>query len=222
MVCSIDLSSNRPGAASLRRSILDYVGSDRFAPATSVSPADLRRQWVSQRGRISWIGRHATRAADCPGGRCAAGNRPDPETLTAGIMLLPATLVWRTMLELIRESPMHSIFRALIAVTLLVAASLAFAEEPATPPASQPSADAGTLIQASDKMRSRQTGQGCRGRRRDRQGRVEQHRQSRRSDLQRRRGSKLQTILFVKNREKFDQAFSGDVSKARRAARRCA
>jgi hypothetical protein len=50
MVCSIDLSSGRAGAASLRRSILDHVASDGFAPATSLSLAELRRQWVSQRG----------------------------------------------------------------------------------------------------------------------------------------------------------------------------
>jgi len=50
LVSSIDLDSGRPGARSLRRSILDYMAGDRFQPASSVSSADLRKQWVSVRG----------------------------------------------------------------------------------------------------------------------------------------------------------------------------
>ncbi len=48
MVCSIDLDAVRPGAASLRRSVLDYMASAEFRPAVTVSVAALRRQWASQ------------------------------------------------------------------------------------------------------------------------------------------------------------------------------
>ena len=49
MVCGLNLSSVRPGAASLRRSLLDYMTSGRFQPATEVSVADLANQWLSTR-----------------------------------------------------------------------------------------------------------------------------------------------------------------------------
>jgi len=110
---------------------------------------------------------------------------------------------------------MHSIFRTLIAVALLVGPSMAIAEEPATPPASQPSADAGTLIQASDKDALAAN--------KDKdvvvEGVIDKAEWSSTGKVMKATfkdagESKLQTILFVKNREKFDQAFSGDVSKA--------
>jgi len=49
LVCSIDLNAGRPGAPSLRRSILDYMASAAFRPKTDIAAADLRKQWVSQR-----------------------------------------------------------------------------------------------------------------------------------------------------------------------------
>jgi beta-galactosidase len=51
MVCSLNLSSDRPGAASLRRSLLDYMTSDRFQPSTEVPAADLANQWLSTRAK---------------------------------------------------------------------------------------------------------------------------------------------------------------------------
>jgi len=47
MVCSIDLDATRPGTPSLRRSILDYMASERFKPVVPVSVADLRAHWFS-------------------------------------------------------------------------------------------------------------------------------------------------------------------------------
>lgn len=49
MVCSIDLNAARPGAPSLRQSILGYMGGARFRPGVEVEVADLRKQWVSLR-----------------------------------------------------------------------------------------------------------------------------------------------------------------------------
>ena len=49
LVCSVDINASRAGAASLRRSILDYMAGPRFQPTASIAAADLRRQWVSQR-----------------------------------------------------------------------------------------------------------------------------------------------------------------------------
>jgi hypothetical protein len=49
LVCSIDLNSARAGAATLRRSILDYMAGPRFQPTAAIAAADLRKQWVSQR-----------------------------------------------------------------------------------------------------------------------------------------------------------------------------
>jgi hypothetical protein len=51
MVCGLNLSSDRVGAATLRRSLLDYMTSDRFQPATDVSAADLANQWLSTRAK---------------------------------------------------------------------------------------------------------------------------------------------------------------------------
>jgi hypothetical protein len=47
MVCSFNLEANRPGAPSLRRSILDYMASAKFKPAVSVHAAELRKQWAT-------------------------------------------------------------------------------------------------------------------------------------------------------------------------------
>jgi beta-galactosidase len=47
MVCGIDLDATRPGTPSLRRSILDYMVSERFKPAVPVTVADLRAHWFS-------------------------------------------------------------------------------------------------------------------------------------------------------------------------------
>jgi len=49
MVCSLDLYGGRPGAATLRRSILDYMGGDSFAPGVEIAVAAMRKQWVSTR-----------------------------------------------------------------------------------------------------------------------------------------------------------------------------
>ena len=49
LVCSIDLNAQRAGAPSLRRSVLDYIGSAAFRPKIEIAAADLRKQWVSQR-----------------------------------------------------------------------------------------------------------------------------------------------------------------------------
>jgi hypothetical protein len=49
LVCSIDLNSARASAASLRRSILDYMAGPRFQPTVTIAAADLRRQWVRMR-----------------------------------------------------------------------------------------------------------------------------------------------------------------------------
>ena len=47
MVCSFNLELNRPGAPSLRRSILDYMASANFKPAVPVPAALLRKQWTT-------------------------------------------------------------------------------------------------------------------------------------------------------------------------------
>jgi hypothetical protein len=47
MVCGIDLDAARPGTPSLRRSILDYMASERFKPSVPVTVADLRAHWFS-------------------------------------------------------------------------------------------------------------------------------------------------------------------------------
>ncbi|HEY4381361.1 MAG TPA: hypothetical protein VGN01_13505 [Acidobacteriaceae bacterium] len=47
MVCGIDLDAKRVGTPSLRRSILDYMGSERFKPTVPVTVADLRAHWFS-------------------------------------------------------------------------------------------------------------------------------------------------------------------------------
>ena len=47
MVCGIDLDAARAGTPSLRRSILDYMASERFKPAVPVTVADLRAHWFS-------------------------------------------------------------------------------------------------------------------------------------------------------------------------------
>jgi hypothetical protein len=47
MVCGLDLDAMRPGTPSLRRSVLDYMASERFKPAVPVTVADLRAHWFS-------------------------------------------------------------------------------------------------------------------------------------------------------------------------------
>jgi beta-galactosidase len=47
MVCGLDLDATRAGTPSLRRSILDYMASERFKPAVPVTVADLRKHWFS-------------------------------------------------------------------------------------------------------------------------------------------------------------------------------
>jgi hypothetical protein len=47
MVCSFDLDARRAGAPALRRSVLDYMASDRFRPVAAVPAEELRRQWAS-------------------------------------------------------------------------------------------------------------------------------------------------------------------------------
>jgi hypothetical protein len=49
LVCSVDLNATRPGAPTLRRSILEYMGGQRFRPEVEVAVADIRKQWMSQR-----------------------------------------------------------------------------------------------------------------------------------------------------------------------------
>lgn len=51
LVCSADLTASRPTALALRKSLLDYLQSDRFLPSVEI-PADvLRNQWVTTRAR---------------------------------------------------------------------------------------------------------------------------------------------------------------------------
>jgi hypothetical protein len=49
MVCGLNLSSVRPGTASLKRSLLNYMASDRFQPTTEVPATDVANQWLSTR-----------------------------------------------------------------------------------------------------------------------------------------------------------------------------
>jgi len=46
LVCSIDLETKRAGAASLRRSLLEYMGGERFQPNVTVAVAELRKALV--------------------------------------------------------------------------------------------------------------------------------------------------------------------------------
>jgi len=43
MVCSIDLNAKRAGAASLRQSLLEYMGGAKFQPSATVAAAELRK-----------------------------------------------------------------------------------------------------------------------------------------------------------------------------------
>jgi len=49
MVCSVDLHQARPGAAALRRSVMEYMAGERFKPAVQVAAVELRGQWMTQR-----------------------------------------------------------------------------------------------------------------------------------------------------------------------------
>ena len=102
-------------------------------------------------------------------------------------------------------------------VTLLVLSAQTFAAEPATKPASQPSADAEspTLLKPDDKDALIAN--------LDKdvviEGVIETAAWSSSGKVMNAKfkdsgESKLQVIVFVKNREKFDNAFSGDVTKA--------
>lgn len=82
VVCSIDLAGARPGASSLRRSLLDYMAGDRFQPAVAVSATDLKKQWASLRGP-GYVDTGATRPilpsapeVDAPPGVTAPTSRP--------------------------------------------------------------------------------------------------------------------------------------------------
>jgi hypothetical protein len=46
MVCAIPLPASSPGARQLHRSILDYMGGDKFAPPVSVPIAELQKLWL--------------------------------------------------------------------------------------------------------------------------------------------------------------------------------
>jgi hypothetical protein len=50
LVSAIDLTSEKPGAQQLRRSLLDYMNSARFEPAVDVSAEQLHRLWQSRPG----------------------------------------------------------------------------------------------------------------------------------------------------------------------------
>jgi len=82
LVCSVDLGGARPGAKSLRRSLLDYMASERFQPATTIAAEDLRKQWVSTRsGHFVDVGatqpvRPAAPEVDAPPGVAAPATRP--------------------------------------------------------------------------------------------------------------------------------------------------
>lgn len=47
LVSAFDVDAAHPGAKSLRRSLLDYMASDRFHPLVEVPVTDLRKQWTS-------------------------------------------------------------------------------------------------------------------------------------------------------------------------------
>jgi hypothetical protein len=49
MVCSVDLKQARPGAAALRRSVMEYMAGEKFKPVVEVAAAALRGQWLTQR-----------------------------------------------------------------------------------------------------------------------------------------------------------------------------
>lgn len=48
MVCSLDLNETRPGSRSLKRSILNYMASADFSPATALSVMELEKAWRSE------------------------------------------------------------------------------------------------------------------------------------------------------------------------------
>jgi hypothetical protein len=47
MVCALDLDQKRPGAPSLRRSLLDYMAGAKFKPTVAIAAGDLRNLWAS-------------------------------------------------------------------------------------------------------------------------------------------------------------------------------
>ncbi|HEU5069018.1 MAG TPA: discoidin domain-containing protein [Verrucomicrobiae bacterium] len=75
LVCTFDLNAPNPVARQLRRSLLDYAHSDRFAPRVSIPAADLRDAWFDTR-IMHKLGARAT--AD--GGDAAAAIDGDPNT----------------------------------------------------------------------------------------------------------------------------------------------
>jgi len=52
LVSAIDLQNPRatPAGRQLRRSLLDYAASDRFRPAASLTPDELRKLWAAAAG----------------------------------------------------------------------------------------------------------------------------------------------------------------------------
>ena len=83
IVCSIDLGGAQPGAKSLRRSLLDYMGSPNFQPTVAVSVDDLRKQWVSTRGGNSTDTGAAQPVQPSAPEVDAPGNIPAPSKPTA-------------------------------------------------------------------------------------------------------------------------------------------
>jgi hypothetical protein len=53
LVSAIDLNSTKPGAQQLRRSLLDYMKSPRFAPSVNVSVEQLHRLWPHPGAKLS-------------------------------------------------------------------------------------------------------------------------------------------------------------------------
>lgn len=49
LVCGVDLSASKPGVASLRKSLLDYMAQAQFRPSVEVSLEAMREQWASTR-----------------------------------------------------------------------------------------------------------------------------------------------------------------------------
>ena len=77
MVCSADLSADKATAGALRKSLLAYMESDRFAPTVEISSDDLREEWVSTRTKKRDAATQATQQqapeVDAPdGGACDA------------------------------------------------------------------------------------------------------------------------------------------------------
>ncbi|MGN6367749.1 MAG: sugar-binding domain-containing protein [Phycisphaerae bacterium] len=80
MVCSVDLAADRVTAGALRRSLLAYMGSEKFSPRVEVSAGELREEWVStrtkKRGDSAWMQvQPQAPEVDAPGEGPATGGR---------------------------------------------------------------------------------------------------------------------------------------------------